>query len=163
METPPRAWGRLRILVNNAAVDGNTPTCVGKTRPGIIDAKSGQKHPHVRGEDLGCRPRAPLYAETPPRAWGRPVRGPQEARSQRNTPTCVGKTALFEYMRAHGEKHPHVRGEDSYPGSEYCRMVETPPRAWGRHTRQPMITGKHRNTPTCVGKTKSACAHQNLH
>ena len=134
-ETPPRAWGRLRILVNNAAVDGNTPTCVGKTRPGIIDAKSGQKHPHVRGEDLGCRPRAPLYAETPPRAWGRPAQGFAGLNTARNTPTCVGKTPRYVCVAVLREKHPHVRGEDARLAPSQPSRLETPPRARGRRGR----------------------------
>ena len=32
-ETPPRAWGRQFQLGFADALDGNTPTCVGKTRP----------------------------------------------------------------------------------------------------------------------------------
>ena len=151
-ETPPRAWGRLRILVNNAAVDGNTPTCVGKTRPGIIDAKSGQKHPHVRGEDARlapsqpsrletpprawgrlCRPRKPIPTdETPPRAWGRLECPNCQERGFRNTPTCVGKTPAGSFGTFSSQKHPHVRGEDCYLRKRPCYSGETPPRAWGR-------------------------------
>ena len=32
-ETPPRAWGRHRLVVVQHGADGNTPTCVGKTLP----------------------------------------------------------------------------------------------------------------------------------
>ena len=51
----------------------------------------------------------------------------------RNTPTCVGKTAVC-------------------PGAS-VGPAETPPRAWGRqHATCPAI-GMIGNTPTCVGKT----------
>ena len=33
LETPPRAWGRLAIIVCRAQIHRNTPTCVGKTSP----------------------------------------------------------------------------------------------------------------------------------
>ena len=129
-ETPPRAWGRLRILVNNAAVDGNTPTCVGKTKVYLCLTLGEMKHPHVRGED-GLRPN-----------------------QHRNTPTCVGKTPRYVCVAVLREKHPHVRGEDYGAGTEHNRISETPPRAWGRLRRKSTDTTETRNTPTCVGKTR---------
>ena len=51
----------------------------------------------------------------------------------RNTPTCVGKTAVC-------------------PGASVC-PAETPPRAWGRPSSSSPVAGAARNTPTCVGKT----------
>ena len=51
IETPPRAWGRRRVLEWRQKQSGNTPTSVGKT---------------------GCQRMSGLwYLETPPRAWGR--------------------------------------------------------------------------------------------
>ena len=51
-------------------------------------------------------------AETPPRAWGRPVRPAAVVDAVGNTPTCVGKTFRRYYWNINGRKHPHVRGED---------------------------------------------------
>ena len=50
-------------------------------------------------------------------------------------------------------KHPHARGEDSFPASGRPQRRETPPRTWGRP-----VQGEGRapicgNTPTHVGKT----------
>ena len=53
------------------------------------------------------------------------------------------------------EKHPHVRGEDPWSGSVCALGSETPPRAWGRPVEAVMLNEKIRNTPTCVGKTRS--------
>ena len=107
----------------------------------------------MRGED-GCTvPLTRPNVETPPRAWGRRQSASAFSEPARNTPTCVGKTAL-ELAKSHGsEKHPHVRGEDVYVLGPGWRIAETPPRAWGRQT---FFTpkGVHwGNTPTCVGKT----------
>ncbi len=55
-----------------------------------------------------------------------------------------------------GEKHPHVRGEDASPHGTLPAMLETPPRAWGRHKERCMKRKENRNTPTCVGKTEKA-------
>ena len=51
------------------------------------------------------------------------------------------------------EKHPHVRGEDTFGLIWQRNTPETPPRAWGRHQTKDNELVKARNTPTCVGKT----------
>ena len=92
----------------------------------------------------------------------------------RNTPTCVGKTAVCPGAsvcpaetppRAWGrlvvghvallfvQKHPHVRGEDKTWLTYLFNDEETPPRAWGRRSTRSGKTLKIGNTPTCVGKT----------
>ena len=50
-ETPPRAWGRRRLIQHFLPELGNTPTSVGKTWSGCPVRFPGQKHPHERGED----------------------------------------------------------------------------------------------------------------
>ena len=67
----------------------------------------------------------------------------------------MGKTVRKAYDILGIEKHPHVHGEDlSEVINTICRL-ETPPRAWGRHS-EFLIVGKiSRNTPTCMGKTKT--------
>ena len=126
---------------------------MGKTRPGIIDAKSGQKHPHVRGEDSNARIAKSADLETPPRAWGRHQREVLAPFPLRNTPTCVGKTVIYEKDPVIPEKHPHVRGEDNVASHFDKLFSETPPRAWGRQTEFIMQVTEAGNTPTCVGKT----------
>ena len=71
------------------------------------------KHPHVRGEDGSDAEGLPSYEETPPRAWGRLRRSTNPKENTRNTPTCVGKTAVLALDVLVGQKHPHVRGEDT--------------------------------------------------
>ena len=51
VETPPRAWGRLRNTVEVSHEHRNTPTCVGKTSFLHGEERAVRKHPHVRGED----------------------------------------------------------------------------------------------------------------
>ena len=91
-ETPPRAWGRQRIVRQELAGHGNTPTCVGKTPHLCRYGDLKRKHPHVRGEDWRRAFLSSSERETPPRAWGR--RSPHGSMTtvKRNTPTCVGKT-----------------------------------------------------------------------
>ena len=95
-ETPPRAWGRLYHEVGRAAPVRNTPTCVGKTRIPLPNLVRLWKHPHVRGEDQRGRCARNYFAETPPRAWGRPSSALMPPPPGRNTPTCVGKTTYRE-------------------------------------------------------------------
>ena len=131
-ETPPRAWGRPTHVPPNKRLWRNTPTCVGKTPSRLTRLAGTWKHPHVRGEDHAPKRVQYSYPETPPRAWGRQRARWMVIRSGRNTPTCVGKTAVCQTSRYLPRKHPHVRGEDQ------CWQVDA--RAIG-------------NTPTCVGKT----------
>ena len=91
-ETPPRAWGRLVRNGFPAQRSRNTPTCVGKTFSAARLFASGQKHPHVRGEDHLADLHKSRERETPPRAWGRPEHLLRGRHGRRNTPTCVGKT-----------------------------------------------------------------------
>ena len=91
--------------------------------------------------------------ETPPRAWGRPELGPLGCLFSRNTPTSVGKTSASSSGAASSWKHPHERGEDLFPDTEYSKDKETPPRAWGRLRKRDFFAKSDGNTPTSVGKT----------
>ena len=51
------------------------------------------------------------------------------------------------------EKHPHVRGENRPSVARKQFSFETPPRAWGKRSRNNGRVLSWRNTPTCVGKT----------
>ena len=133
-ETPPRAWGRRSSTYRGAIPYGNTPTCVGKTR--IRTGRASE-------------------TETPPRAWGRPEHDQYGDVSGRNTPTCVGKTPRPWSSSDARRKHPHVRGEDSISPELPSVLLETPPRAWGRHRPGSDALQCRGNTPTCVGKTSS--------
>ena len=112
-----------------------------------------RKHPHVRGEDHSRNTARSFRSETPPRAWGRPVRGIAHRQPLRNTPTCVGKTIKSGNIGFNRQKHPHVRGEDILHQLTGCAGPETPPRAWGRQNMADNFGNMTRNTPTCVGKT----------
>ncbi len=152
-ETPPRAWGRpLPLQVVNTRLR-NTPTGVGKTFMMWIRLVSLRKHPHGRGEDHGAAFKRARGAETPPRAWGRLVQRCVKRLFYGNTPTGVGKTCCAACKVTRLWKHPHGRGEDVVRISPASSMSETPPRAWGRHSRYIARALYARNTPTGVGKT----------
>ena len=132
-ETPPHAWGR----------HGYTP-----------DIKTTEeKHPHMRGEDMLICMMAPTVGETPPHAWGRHTASRESASSNRNTPTCVGKTGLRAGCQRMNWKHPHMRGEDERSAIIPEEAGETPPHAWGRQNDDDILNSVYGNTPTCVGKT----------
>ena len=154
-ETPPRAWGRPVNAGGWLVGHGNTPTCVGKTIFFFSAASFFQKHPHVRGEDRFtlCQPKP--TAETPPRAWGRRIQHGACVLGAGNTPTCVGKTWAPASACSGPRKHPHVRGEDAVTSPPAWSKSETPPRAWGRPGCLRRMIASLRNTPTCVGKTRT--------
>ncbi len=93
-------------------IDGNTPTCVGKTKLSAVNLKQNKKHPHLRGEDHWSQDYAQYHRETPPPAWGRPSARHSVSPYLGNTPTCVGKTDYAAEARWMLQKHPHLRGED---------------------------------------------------
>ena len=51
LETPPLAWGRLKVCTWTALASRNTPTGVGKTTTEAQQQAPAGKHPHWRGED----------------------------------------------------------------------------------------------------------------
>ena len=110
----------------------------------------------MRGEDGQRWPRRAIGAETPPRAWGRQAKAMPVPEDDRNTPTCVGKTSSKNLERPKRRKHPHVRGEDGLGRQSQTCRAETPPRAWGRRRYSAQQHPFARNTPTCVGKTKTS-------
>ncbi len=133
LETPPRAWGRQVSLSGTSSTRRNTPTCVGKTIVSTVTVPFDRKHPHVRGEDCLATLVRNLREETPPRAWGRLQRFYAHLDNAGNTPTCVGKTLEHRHFLPLRWKHPHVRGEDYDECTAKLILMETPPRAWGRH------------------------------
>ena len=112
LETPPHAWGRRVKRRRQVKLSGNTPTCVGKTKPPLRLKPKTPKHPHMRGED-GKMSRSRLsLGETPPHAWGRQGSRVIFIEAKGNTPTCVGKTLPVRFG--------------------LLLQPETPPHAWGR-------------------------------
>ncbi len=112
--------------------DRNTPTGVGKTVVDAVGVNGEGKHPHGRGEDSITGSGWGASPETPPRAWGRPIRARGTPPALGNTPTGVGKTCLRLLRWLRLWKHPHGRGEDLRIGIGASLLGETPPRAWGR-------------------------------
>ena len=119
---------------------GNTPTCVGKTRPAFVVTVRNWKHPHMRGEDGNGSYLRNSDIETPPHAWGRRNTLTEQGVYAGNTPTCVGKTLALSLLPDLDRKHPHMRGEDL--------------------SALTLIAPSCGNTPTCVGKTDLANSKQ---
>ena len=161
-ETPPRAWGKPSVESVFAGRVGNTPTCVGKTICRVCIRRSGGKHPHVRGENTAICRCSRFALETPPRAWGKLNRCIPKLRLDRNTPTCVGKTADSLVTYPISDEHPHVRGENRPKTSLASEAPETPPRAWGKRMQVEWATIETRNTPTCVGKTLAGLSSRHM-
>ncbi len=65
----------------------------------------------------------------------------------------MGKTGSFWEIATGREKHPHVRGEDRDNETLAGKLIETPPRSWGRLETALKKIPTERNTPTFVGKT----------
>ena len=153
LETPPRAWGRLRRIQVIRYHAGNTPTGVGKTCRLFLPLPACKKHPHGRGEEVSVASEPSSFKETPPRAWGRAVSGERDCGQRGNTPTGVGKRSGSGINCTSGWKHPHGRGEEGRPFIKIPLAKETPPRAWGRGQHLMPRARRFGNTPTGVGKS----------
>ena len=69
--SPPLAWGKAGGPVCNAAVDGITPTCVGKSASARPAPWGPRDHPHLRGEKRSCVDTIAEFGGSPPLAWGK--------------------------------------------------------------------------------------------
>ena len=114
----------------------------------------------MRGEDAVMAKGFGWLGETPPHAWGRLPLPCVPFINDRNTPTCVGKTFLLLRTVLVHQKHPHMRGEDSFRLRLQAWRRETPPHAWGRRQAPRVPHRPHGNTPTCVGKTNFTDSNQ---
>ncbi len=88
--SPPRAWGRRRILHDAWGTRRFTPTCVGTAATVSRCWLRRPVHPHVRGDGAPTRVVVTPDAGSPPRAWGRQAIDLLAACRPRFTPTCVG-------------------------------------------------------------------------
>ena len=82
----------------------------------------------------------------------------------------MGKTQTAPQRQSKHSKHPHVHGEDELQEISVMRLLETPPRAWGRPSVNICSRREAGNTPTCMGKTilaatagKYAWKHPHVH
>ena len=111
-ETPPRAWRRPFVTLNQYRFTRNTSTSVEKTCNNGHRQQYGKKHLHERGEDLLMKCENLAVLETPPRAWRRLPLSATGAHGAGNTSTSVEKTILKTDHTNTEKKHLHERGED---------------------------------------------------
>ncbi len=150
--TPPRVWGRANNELIFYGIAGDTPTCVGKRHALHCNPRTVRGHPHVCGEEQLLRLFAQRLRGTPPRVWGRASQLKASFTSVRDTPTCVGKSAIYVAKDMLDKGHPHVCGEEIITDEKAVPIEGTPPRVWGRVSLKITWLPTGRDTPTCVGK-----------
>ena len=69
--SPPRVWGKLILILDDADDARFTPTCVGKTWAIYRKACWAMVHPHVCGENWDEVKQGISDAGSPPRVWGK--------------------------------------------------------------------------------------------
>jgi len=92
--TPPRVWGRVESDPHSETRGGDTPTCVGKRNILFCCVCTSEGHPHVCGEEWTAFMQEQAQTGTPPRVWGRELKGNVSDRYKGDTPTCVGKSIM---------------------------------------------------------------------
>jgi len=151
--SPPRAWGKGRILRLERGDARFTPTGVGKSARGEREKGLRKVHPHGRGEKSASGNTMSSGAGSPPRAWGKVARLIARERADGFTPTGVGKRQPATLRLARAEVHPHGRGEKKACDIACRKGHGSPPRAWGKdHGKHGQKTGFW-FTPTGVGKS----------
>ena len=136
--SPPRLWGKHRLLVFNERNSRFTPTPVGKTHPRRRSSRYIPVHPHACGENVRALHGVTPNSGSPPRLWGKHGRSAGRFQRIRFTPTPVGKTRD--------------------PSSPYTRKYGSPPRLWGKLAGARNDGESARFTPTPVGKTPPSLA-----
>ena len=110
-------------------------------------------HPHACGENHATNwPNVSPYG-SPPRVWGK--LGPYLILLclYRFTPTRVGKTVGDIARAGRVTVHPHACGENSGGEPPTAYQAGSPPRVWGKPSKEKHEVGGSRFTPTRVGKT----------
>ncbi len=153
--SPPRAWGRVPRATNHRKLVRFTPTRVG-TRPSTPSTPSTSTvHPHARGDESAPRSSGCAAAGSPPRAWGRDRWARRGCDGSRFTPTRVGTSRTRPACPPGRPVHPHARGDEAVAELAGAEHYGSPPRAWGRGTREGRPTRLRRFTPTRVGTSPS--------
>ncbi len=149
--SPPHAWGRRRCREGRSSPCRFTPTCVGTASPATATCPRPPVHPHMRGDGWFPASASGTCCGSPPHAWGRRAVPAAELTDRRFTPTCVG-TAACEWRSSWSHPvHPHMRGDGPGTISRTRLRSGSPPHAWGRRGRLPLLIAHLRFTPTCVG------------
>ena len=151
--SPPRVRGKPFGTNPERRPTRLTPACAGKTISKSEEVKVYWAHPRVCGEN---RPRGPARAArsgSPPRVRGKPPRITHSAPQFGLTPACAGKTPCPHTHRGTGEAHPRVCGGNWSHVVMLLMFVGSPPRVRGKPRSGADMSGAHRLTPACAGKT----------
>ncbi len=88
---------------------------------------------------------------SPPQAWGRRSARLAGRRHLRFTPTGVGTATRPRRTAKVSAVHPHRRGDGAFCDAACCCCSGSPPQAWGRRSRSPVVNRGAWFTPTGVG------------
>ena len=130
--SPPRVWGKPRLVPGQLRLIRFTPTRVGKTSSTPPERRYPQVHPHACGENAIMKTAKSTADGSPPRVWGKRRPAHHRNRRHRFTPTRVGKTRSRARLRAWRPVHPHACGENGAQMVQKICALGSPPRVWGK-------------------------------
>ena len=149
--SPPRAWGQSRLARSCTLRKRFTPTGVGTIVQGGVEVITPPVHPHGRGDNRRRNCQGRRRRGSPPRAWGRSVKGAEGACEARFTPTGVGTMGNRIACSGCPPVHPHGRGDNARRRRGNRLRAGSPPRAWGQYGSLVGDLLDGRFTPTGVG------------
>ena len=107
---PPRARGKLSMIMSIVSMLTSTPACAGQTTPGPAASRTEALYPRVRGANRYLRAAGLKRFPLPPRARGKPRTCRALFRCGASTPACAGQTEESSRGRVHDALYPRVRG-----------------------------------------------------
>ena len=93
LRSPPRVWGKVRLMGSALPVTGITPACAGKSNAGLQMPVVARDHPRVCGEKSAFTITGTCDPGSPPRMRGKGRFLPGDALRVGITPAYAGKRA----------------------------------------------------------------------
>ena len=152
--SPPRAWGKGRLLPESVQPSGITPACAGKSGHRARWHRPRRDHPRVRGEKPELLVLIPVLYGSPPRARGKEQQKTLASEMKGITPACAGKSAQGPCLTDKNKDHPRVRGEKKVILQPEHLRTGSPPRARGKVQQLHPAVRDMGITPACAGKSR---------
>src|ERR1017187_5977491 len=151
----PPAWGWSGTGRRQCGGRIVFPTRVGMVRCWRTSRRGGSRIPHPRGD--GPDVITDLRAKTgySPPAWGWSAQHVLSEAALLVFPTRVGMVLVWPLRGISPSRIPHPRGDGPLSPSEYSKLVEYSPPAWGWSERAVIVVQVRPVFPTRVGMVRS--------
>ena len=131
LETSPHTRGELDPDAVLGLILGNIPAYAGRPLHPRSCRKPFLKHPRIRGENRCRGRRRTETGETSPHTRGEHSRAQKILEDVRNIPAYAGRTQERRCRNRKRQKHPRIRGENTFRDGGKSFFQETSPHTRG--------------------------------